>query len=118
MGCCKSKRRGTKESQELMKGRSLLEDLKEKYILDYNVYGVGPISKLYLARRKKDNKQIAVKVVSKAELGSQDLDHLKAVLHKMREVDHLHVMKHFEKFEDSLFLYQCIEYCPGEGIFT
>ena len=54
MGCCKSKRSGPKEPLELMKGRSKLEGLKEKYDLDYNFISNGPISKLYMARGKKD----------------------------------------------------------------
>lgn len=89
------------------------DELLRKYEINYNLHSVGPISKVYLAVTKNYKTTRAVKVISKAELCSSHQANLCKALRQMEDIDHINVMKHFDMYEDSRFIYQVMEYCPG-----
>lgn len=68
------------------------DNFQSKYSF-YGHLGTGSFSKVIRARDRKTNKSVAVKVVSKIELGPSDRVSLRQEIDILRELDHINIIK-------------------------
>lgn len=74
--------------------------------------GAGTYGTAHLARRKGTKEERVVKVVAKART-SRPLDEIEQEILVLRQVDHPHVVRLFEWYEDSASIYLVIEALKG-----
>ena len=61
--------------------------------------------------------QIAIKVLTKSKFAEGDLEQVKSEFQLLQHVDHPNIVKYLETYDDSRYMYLCMEYCPGGGLF-
>lgn len=119
--CLKAKHSGDhycNKERKFVKSLATLADLKETYNIDQNVLGSGSYGKVFKASDKKDGSmQIAIKVINKQKLDPDDLESLKNEVRLMQQVDHPNIVKYYETYDDSKYIYLCMELCTGGELF-
>ena len=104
--------------KKFIKSAATLADLKETYDIDQNVLGSGSYGKVFRANDKKDKSmQIAIKVINKSKLEPEDLVSLQNEVKLMQQVDHPNIVKYYETYDDSKYIYLCMELCTGGELF-
>jgi calcium-dependent protein kinase len=82
-----------------------------------NVLGTGSFGKVFLAENKADNShKVAIKVISKSKLTSEEVESLHFEVAILQQVDHPNIVKYYETYEDDKFVYLVMELCPGGEI--
>jgi calcium-dependent protein kinase len=95
-----------------------LNDLKETYDIDQKVLGSGSYGKVFKACDKKDKSMVmAIKVINKSKLDPEDLESLKSEVKLMQQVDHPNIVKYYETYDDTKYIYLCMELCTGGELF-
>lgn len=80
--------------------------------------GSGSYGKVFMAQDKKDESmKIAIKVINKSKLDAEDLESLKNEVRLMQQVDHPNIVKYYETYDDSKYIYLCMELCTGGELF-
>lgn len=85
----------------------MLYDNKYEFVKDL---GVGGFGKVFLAREKISNRNVAIK-----ELTNKDKDRQQAIIHEIRTVaqfNHPNIVTYFHHFFQDDLLYLVMEYCP------
>lgn len=110
--------------------RGLLRELTQKYAESstallfaetYNVsdgqLGSGAFSVVKLGTHKLNGQQVAVKVVTKKNLSREDFDGLESETSLLRDVDHPHIIKCYETFDEGMTFYIVTELVAGGDLF-
>lgn len=74
--------------------------------------GQGSFGKVFLATSIHDPSfKVAIKVIFKAKI--PDLKVIRAEIKVLQTLDHPNIVKYYETYENSEYLYIVMEYCPG-----
>ncbi len=68
-------------------------------------------------KHKKTGLKRAVKIIEKADLAAEDMQSFLKEVVLLRELDHPSIMRVFEFYEDTKFIYLVQEYCQGCELF-
>lgn len=97
---------------------SVTKQIRRKYNISSKVLGTGSFGKVFLAQGAKDpDFKVAIKAISKKKVDAQDLKQMKQELSILQSLDHPHVVKYYESYENSNYFYIVMEYCPGGDLF-
>jgi len=84
--------------------------IKMKYKIENKILGAGAFGKVFMATSVTDeNSKVAIKVMNKKKL-EQDLDQLKDEIEILKKLDHPNIIKYYETYENSKYLYIVMEY--------
>ena len=98
--------------------RQGVKDLKKIYNIQEKPLGKGSFGKVYLASDKKDQDfKVAIKVINKSRLSSEDLKGIMDEVKVLCKVDHPNITKYFETYDDKTYIYLVMEFCPGGELF-
>jgi len=113
--------KNTSSSKLMGSGSSTLKPMKSKtFAQTYKVgreLGSGAFSTVRLAIHMDSNRETAVKVVSRKKLSDDDLDSLWTEIRILKSLDHPHIIKLYETFEDDLEIYIVTELVEGGELF-
>ena len=96
-----------------------VHELKQNYRIasDTKVLGAGSYGKVFLSENIADPSfKVAIKVLNKAKLKDQ-LDSIKEEVKILTELDHPNIVKYYETYDDTKYIYLVMEYCPGGELF-
>lgn len=92
------------------------EDIKSVYLFDKKILGSGHFGEVRKAKLALDPRRTyAVKTINKKKLGSE-FHLLKRELEILKVIDHPHVAKFYECYQDEESLHFVLEYCSGETL--
>ena len=120
MGNCLKAKEDSHHGKErkFIQSKATLADLKETYDIDQKVLGSGSYGKVFKACDKKDKTlEIAIKVINKSKLDPEDLESLKNEVKLMQQVDHPNIVKYYETYDETKYIYLCMELCTGGELF-
>lgn len=81
--------------------------------------GVGGFGKVYKVRHKKSKNIYAIKVINKAKIIANDLvEQIKLEVRIMYELDHEHIVKLYNHYEDEDNFYLILQYCGKGQLYT
>eukprot|EP01006_Ploeotia_vitrea_P036076 TRINITY_DN65963_c5_g7_i1.p1 TRINITY_DN65963_c5_g7~~TRINITY_DN65963_c5_g7_i1.p1 ORF type:complete len:367 (+),score=5.44 TRINITY_DN65963_c5_g7_i1:173-1273(+) len=92
------------------------ESFNQCYFLQQEL-GSGAFSVVKLALNKKTHQKVAVKIVTKNKLTEEDLASLTTEIELLNSLDHPHVIKLFEVFEENGEFYIVTELVEGGELF-
>ena len=93
-----------------------VHDFKQNYKVS-RVLGQGAYGKVFLCENLSDPEfRVAVKVLSKSKLKDQ-LTQIKEEIEILTKLDHPHIVKHYETYDDKKYVYLVMEYCAGGELF-
>ena len=100
--------------------RENLIDSHNKKITDYYEFesetlGQGSFGFVKIGRIKNTSIKRAIKIVPKLKIVNKDLLHSEILI--MKQVDHPNIIRLFESFEDSQYIYLVMELCKGGELF-
>ncbi|CAJ1443108.1 unnamed protein product, partial [Effrenium voratum] len=84
--------------------------LRQRYTLETKL-GAGAFGTVWRALRRADGLPFAVKMIPRSK--HPDLHWLQREIEIMKALDHPHVLKLHEVFEDERFVYLVVELCTG-----
>ena len=67
-------------------------------------------------KKKNTDHKVALKVISKAKF-ADELEFIRGEVKILSNLDHPNIVKYYETYEDSKYLYLVMEYCPGGELF-
>lgn len=82
-----------------------------------DLLGQGTFSFVKIGYRTADNLKVAVKIVSRARLHPEDESNLIREIEIMRSLNHPHIVKVIDFFEDPSHYYAVLEYIAGGELF-
>ena len=104
--------RGTKYS------KARLADMKKLWDLDSKCLGSGAYGKVYKATCITDPERVAaVKIINKRGMDDFTKNALVNEIHLMNKVDHPHIAKYYESYDEANYLYMVMEFCPGGDLY-
>jgi aurora kinase len=81
--------------------------------------GVGGFGKVYKVRHKVSKNIFAIKVINKAKILDHDLvEQIKLEVRIMYNLDHQHIVKLYNHYEDDDNFYLILQYCAKGQIYT
>jgi len=84
---------------------------------DTKVLGAGAFGKVFLSESIANPAfKVAIKVLNKSKLGNQ-IDSIKEEVSILQKLDHPNIVKYYETYIDTKYLYLVMEYCPGGELF-
>jgi serine/threonine protein kinase len=84
--------------------------IKKKYKIESKILGSGAFGKVFMATSVVDkNFKVAIKVISKKKL-DDEVDQLKDEIEILKKLDHPNIIKYYETYENSKYLYIVMEY--------
>lgn len=90
-------------------------NIRESYKFEKTTLGEGSYGFVRLARKLSTNKQFAVKIIPKRRIKRPDV--LTREVSMMKQVDHPHIVRLYETYEDSRYVYLVLELCEGGELF-
>ena len=115
MGCTNSSGDSVKPTRKHHQGAT--QAIKKKYKIETRVLGSGAFGKVFLATSVKDKDfKVAIKVIAKKKI-EDDIDQLLDEINILRNLDHPNIIKYYETYENSKYMYIVMEYCPGGELF-
>ena len=96
-----------------------MTELRQNYSITAStkVIGHGSFGKVYKTFRKKDkNLHVAIKVLDKHLMG-EHIDQIVKEVEVMNKMDHPHIVKYFETYDDNKYLYLVMEFIEGQELF-
>lgn len=113
------KRNGDKAKDTVMsKGQFIVDNagkIHEVYNLDKKKLGEGSYGSVFIATNKKSKEVRAVKTIAKAAV--KDMSILRREITIMKAMDHPHIIKLYETFEDNRSIHLAMELCAGGELF-
>lgn len=92
--------------------------LKAEYEIDKRVLGAGHFGKVYKGTNRADPSiTVAIKVIDKRNLKSEDLQMIMTEIGILQELDHPNIVRYLETFEEPRFIYLVMESCSGGELF-
>jgi len=86
-------------------------DVKEKL-------GNGKFGLVKLGIHKKSGRKVAVKVMNKKDMTNQDLELVRTEIEILKICQHPHIIRIYDVFENTEFIYIIMEYCSGGDLFS
>lgn len=83
-----------------------------------HLLGEGAFSKVYKAINTKTQQVVAIKIISKIDLLSKQLQNVRNEITIMSKLNHINILKLLELFNFSNYCYLILEYCDGGEIFN
>jgi len=81
------------------------------------VLGAGAFGKVFLSESIADPSfKVAIKVLNKQKLGRK-IEDIKEEVKILTTLDHPNIVKYFETYDDTKYIYLVMEYCPGGELF-
>lgn len=102
---------------EVLKKAVGYENLDEEYELKHEL-GKGKFGVVKLAIHKKTNRKVAVKIIGKNNIEYSDLEMIKNEIEILKVCQHPHILKLYDVFENSQFIYLITEYLEGGDLFN
>lgn len=107
--CCAEKR-----SNQYKKTMLNLKHLKATYNIDKIMLGEGSFGKVYKGTNKMNPKQqLAIKSIKKEFLSEAEINEIHDEVKMLQSVDHQNIVNYYETYEDSNYIYLCMELCTG-----
>ena len=104
----------TTDTQKFVQSKGTFRDLKNIYELDPKLLGSGSYGQVYRATSKKDiTQRVAIKMINKNKLSPDELLSLRNEVAIMQQVDHPHIVKYYETYEEKKTIYLVMELCTG-----
>jgi len=107
------------KSQHICRTRFVIDNagsITDQYELEKNNIGVGSYGIVRKARNKRTGQWRAAKSISKVKL-KKHIDTFKREIAIMKRMDHPHIIKLFESFEDPKNIHLVMELCAGGELF-
>ncbi|CAI5707301.1 unnamed protein product [Peronospora effusa] len=79
--------------------------------------GAGTFSVVREATHKKTNERFAIKCIKRAQLTTDDLQALVAEVKILREMQHPHIVKLYDVFQEEKYFFLVTEFMPGGELF-
>ena len=92
-------------------------NLHDFYDLE-NSLGKGKYGIVKKGRHKKSGKEVAVKIVKKKELSLKDIELLKREIEVLKICQHPNIIRFYDVFENSDYIYIVMEYLQGGDFFS
>jgi calcium-dependent protein kinase len=93
----------------------------KNYKEDYEILkplGEGAFGQVHLVRHKRNGEVLAMKSMKKSEvIHESKMDSLFAEVAILKSLDHPHIVKLYELYQDSKYYYMVTEYCSGGELF-
>jgi len=86
-------------------------DVKEKL-------GNGKFGLVRLGIHKITGKKVAIKIMSKKDMSTQDLELVRTEIEILKVCQHPNIIRLYEVFENIDYFYIIMEYCPGGDLFA
>ena len=80
--------------------------------------GKGKYGLVKRAEHKKSGREVAVKIVKKKELSLKDIELLKREIEVLKICQHPNIIRFYDVFENSDFIYIVMEYLKGGDFFN
>ncbi len=96
-----------------------IRELKQNYRIQGNakVLGAGQFGKVFLSESiANPSFKVAIKILNKIKLGAH-LEAIKEEVSILTRLDHPNIVKYYETYMDSEYMYLVMEYCPGGELF-
>jgi len=131
MGCINSKSGGGDEGPgdralkkrkiEVGKGQKQqgVVELKKNYHIDSKtkVLGIGAFGRVFMTTNKHDeNFKVAIKVLDKVRL-RDEIEYIMEEVAILHSLDHPNIVKYYETYNDSKYIYLVMEYVTGTQLF-
>lgn len=95
----------------------LYPNLPSNYKL-ISILGEGAFSTVYKALDTRQNKPVAIKIISKAHLTSKQFLNIKNEIRIMKRTHHPNILQLYESFDTPDHCFLILEYCNGGEIFN
>lgn len=92
-------------------------NLHDFYDLE-NSLGKGKYGIVKKGRHKKSGREVAVKIVKKKELSLKDIELLKREIEVLKICQHPNIIRFYDVFENSDYIYIVMEYLKGGDFFS
>ncbi|RLN93380.1 hypothetical protein BBJ28_00015887, partial [Nothophytophthora sp. Chile5] len=95
-------------------------DARRRFADEYTLgkeLGSGTFSVVREATNKATGERFAIKCIKRAELSADDLEALVAEVEILREMQHPHIVKLFDVFQEERYFFLVTEYMPGGELF-
>ncbi len=93
------------------------ENLEDQYELK-DVLGKGKFGLVKLAIHKASGRKVAVKIIGKKNIDYSDLEMIKNEIEILKVCQHPHIVKLYDVFENSDFIYLITEFLEGGDLFS
>lgn len=80
--------------------------------------GKGKYGLVKRALHKKSSREVAVKIVKKKELSLKDIELLKREIEVLKVCQHPNIIRFYDVFENSDYIYIVMEYLKGGDFFN
>ncbi len=80
--------------------------------------GNGKFGLIKLGINKKTNQKVAIKIMSKKDMTTQDLELVRTEIEILKICQHPNIIQLYEVFENLDYFYIIMEYCPGGDLFS
>ena len=113
MGCMGSKQ-GSVYDAKYRKSLANCDDLLNTYIIDKNRLGKGSFGSVYKGTNRMDpTSKLAIKKIDKQDLTKEEVDGIHKEVLILSRADHPNIVNYFETYDDTRFIYLCMELCQG-----
>ena len=76
--------------------------------------GKGSFGKVFLGTNKSDeDMKVAIKVINKSGMRQDEINDLQNEVAMMLTVDHPHIVRYYETYDDHKYIYLVMELCTG-----
>ena len=96
-----------------------VKELKLNYRIasDTKVLGAGAFGKVFLSESVADRSfKVAIKVLNKSKL-KDNIAQIKEEVSILTKLDHPNIVKYYETYDDTKYIYLVMEYCSGGELF-
>ena len=97
-----------------IKSKANVSSLNAMYDINKKCLGKGSFGKVFLGTNKHDkDMQVAIKVINKSGMQKSEIEDLQNEVAMMLTVDHPHIVKYYETYDDHKYIYLVMELCKG-----
>lgn len=109
-------KRGSQKTQILT--RNAAQEVKRLYKVHEQLLGAGAYGQVFLAELKNDpSRKYAIKIMHMKKMSEHTRNQMREELNVLHKVDHPHVVKYVQSFEDDKYLYIIMEYIQGHDLY-
>lgn len=89
---------------------SATRDVRKKYKSTNTTLGKGAFGTVILFIERATNKKVAIKIILKESLSAQEMGFLRSEIQILSQLDHPHIIKYKECFEDTRYLFLVMDF--------
>ena len=96
------------------------QELKQNYSINSTskILGAGVFGKVFLSHNIADpSLQVAIKLFNKTKLNRDQIKRIRDEVRILTTLDHPNIVKYYQTYEDTKYMYLVMEYCPGGELF-